>query len=60
MNNFDRIRKETETIEGMAKTFCSSDWEGKGHVFSKHAGRYLDSEEEAIAAEIDWLKQESE
>lgn len=27
MNNFDRIRKETETIEGMAKMFCSSDWE---------------------------------
>lgn len=47
-------------MEGMAKTFCSSDWEGKGHVFSKHAGRYLDSEEEAIAAEIEWLKQESE
>lgn len=60
MNNFDKIRMETETIEGMAKMFCSSDWEGKGHVFSEHTGRYFDSEKEAVAAEIEWLKQESE
>lgn len=58
MNNFDKIRMNTETIEGMAKMFCSSDWEGKGKVFSKHAARYFDYEEEAIQAEIKWLKQE--
>jgi len=59
MNNFNRIRKETETIEGMAKMFCSLDFEGKGHSFSKHAAKYFDSEEEAIQAEVEWLKQES-
>lgn len=59
MNNFDKIRKETETIEGMAKMFLSSDWEGKGKVFSEHKARYFDSEEEAIQAEIKWLQQES-
>ena len=26
MNNFDKIRTETATIEGMAKMFLSSDW----------------------------------
>lgn len=60
MNNFDKIRTETATIEGMAKMFLSSDWEGNGHYFSKHAARYFDSEEEAIQAEIKWLQQESE
>ena len=58
MNNFDKIRMETETIEGMARMFCSVSWDGNGHVFSKHAAKYFDSEEEAIQAEIDWLKQE--
>lgn len=59
MNNFDKIREQTATIEGMAKLFLSYDWEGKGHVFSKHAVRYFDSEEKAIQAEINWLEQES-
>lgn len=58
MNNFDKIRMETGTIEGMAKMFLSSDWEGKGHIFSKHAAKYFDSEEAAMQAEIDWLMKE--
>lgn len=58
MNNFDRIRENTKTIEGMAKMFCSADWEGEGHVFSQHAARYFDSEEKAIQAEVDWLMKE--
>lgn len=33
MNNFEKIRQETETIEGMAKMFCSTSWDGNGHVF---------------------------
>lgn len=40
--------------------FCSPSWEGNGHVFSKHAAKYCGSMEEAIKAEIDWLKRESE
>lgn len=60
MNNFDKIREETTTVEGMAEKFISSDWEGKGHYFSEHAARYFDSKEDAIQAEIKWLQQESE
>ncbi len=60
MNNFDKIRKETATMEGMAKLFLSYDWEGKGKVFSKHAARYFYSEEEAIQSEIKWLQQQME
>lgn len=60
MNNFDRIRTETSTMEGMAEMFISSDWEGKGHYFSKHKARYFDSKAEAIQAEIKWLQQQSE
>lgn len=60
MNNFDKIRAKTATMEGMAEMFISSDWEGKGHYFSEHAARHFDSEEEAIQAEIKWLNQECE
>lgn len=60
MNNFDKIRTETSTIEGMAETFISSDWEGRGHYFSKHGAKYFDSKEGAIQAEVEWLQQESE
>ena len=59
MNNFDKIRTETATMEGMAKTFISSDWESKGYYFSKHAARYFDSEKEVNQAEIKWLQQEN-
>ena len=37
----NRIRENTKTIEGMAKMFCSADWEGEGHVFSQYAARYF-------------------
>ncbi len=60
MNNFDKIRMETATIEGMAELFISCDWQGKGHYYSEHAARYCDSKKEAIQEEIKWLKQESE
>lgn len=60
MNNFDKIREETATMEGMAEMFISSDWEGKGHYFSEHAAGYCDSKEEAIQSEIKWLQQENE
>ncbi len=59
MNNFEKIRIETATIEGMAKLFLSSDWEGKGKTFSEHAAQYFKSEEEAIKAEIKWLQQKN-
>lgn len=55
MNNFDKIRSETASLEGMAKLFCSASWEGTGKVFSTHAAKYMDSMEEAIQAEINWL-----
>lgn len=58
MNNFERLRNETSSIEGMAKLFCSSSWEGTGRVFSIHAGKYMDSTDEAIQAEINWLSKE--
>lgn len=57
MNNFEKIRKETETMEGMAKLFCSHDWEANGRVFSKHSGKYLNSMEEAIQEELKWLQE---
>lgn len=60
MNNFEKIRQETATIERMAKMFCSTSWDGSGHVFSKHAARYFDSEEEALRAEINWLMKQCE
>lgn len=59
MTNFDKLREQTATIEGMAKLFLSYDWEGKGKVFSKHAARYFDYVEEAIQAETKWLQQQS-
>lgn len=59
MNNFDEIRTKTATMEGMAKMFISSDWEGNGHYFSEHAAKYFDSKEDAIQAETKWLQQES-
>ena len=58
MNNFDKLRNETSSMEGMAKLFCSSSWEGTGRVFSTHAGKYLDNMDEAIQAEINWLSKE--
>lgn len=60
MNNFERLRSETSYIEGMARLFCSSSWEGTGRVFSTHAARYLDSMDEAIQAEVKWLETEAE
>lgn len=59
MNNFDKIREETATMEGMAEMFISSDWEGKGHYFSEHTAQYFDSKEDAIQAEIKWFQQEN-
>ena len=58
MNNFEKLRNETSSIEGMAKLFCSSNWEGTGRVFSAHACKYLDNMDEAIQAEINWLSKE--
>lgn len=59
MNNFEKLRNETASMEGMARLFCSSSWEGTGRVFSTHAARYLDSMDEAIQAEVKWLKTET-
>ena len=39
MNNFERIRKETETIIGMEELFYSPGWEGNEKAFSQHAGK---------------------
>lgn len=59
MNNFENLRNKTSSLEGMAKLFCSSSWEGTGKVFSTHTARYMDNEEEAIQAEIKWLLSEN-
>ena len=59
MNNFEKLRNETVSIEGMARLFCSSSWEGTGRVFSTHTARYLDSMDEAIQAEVKWLETET-
>jgi len=58
INNFEKLRIETASMEGMAKMFCSSSWEGTGRVFSIHAGKYMDSMDEAIQAEVNWLSKE--
>lgn len=58
MNNFEKLRNETSSMEGMAKLFCSPSWEGTGRVFSTHAGKYLDNMDEAVQAEINWLSKE--
>lgn len=59
MNNFEKLRNDTASMEGMAKLFCSSSWEGTGRVFSTHAGKYLDNMEEAIQVEVKWLEAEN-
>lgn len=59
MNNFEKIRIETSTMDGMAKLFCSYSWSGTGKVFSQHAGKYLDNIDEAVQAEIKYLNKES-
>jgi len=59
MNNFEKLRNETSSIEGMAKLFCSPGWEGTGRVFSTHAAKYLENMDDAIQAEVDWLKSET-
>ena len=59
MNNFEKLRNETSSIEGMAKLFCTSSWDGSGRVFSLHAGKYMDNMDEAIQAEVNWLGLES-
>lgn len=55
MNNFEKLRNETSTIEGMAKLFCSPSCDGIGRVFSVHTGKYMNNMEEAIKAEVNWL-----
>ncbi len=58
MNNFEKLRNETSSIEGMAKLFCSFSWDGSGRVFSLHAGKYMENMDEAIRAEVNWLSKE--